>query len=76
MTYYYENKQKWLNHIDQMANYLNNSQVVNEDIWQTMNVYVWPNYEVCGSYDAEVQRLKQWLSDRIDWLQANIQMLQ
>ena len=75
MTYYYDNKQKWLDQIELMANYLDESQAANEDIWHTMNVYVWPNYEVCGSYEAEVVRLKQWLSDRIDWLQTNIQLL-
>ena len=64
-----------MDQIELMANYLDESQAANEDIWHTMNVYVWPNYEVCGSYEAEVVRLKQWLSDRIDWLQTNIQLL-
>ena len=75
-SYDWSNKQKWLDQIDFMASYLNKSQEANEGIWHTMDIYVWPNYEVCGSYDSEVQRLKQWLSDRLDWLQTNIQALE
>ena len=75
MNFYYNNKQQWLNQIDLMANYLAYSQAANEDIWHTMNAKIWPVYVICGSYDAEVDRLKQWLSDRLDWLQTNIQAL-
>lgn len=75
MTYYYDNKQLWLDQIDYMAKYLDNSQSVNEDIWHTMKLHIWPNYKVWGSYNAEVEYLKKWLSDRIDWLQTNIQAL-
>jgi len=75
MTYYYDNKQLWLDQIDYMAKYLDNSQTANEDIWHTMKLHIWPNYKVCGSYNAEVEYLKKWLSNRIDWLQTNIQAL-
>lgn len=75
MAYFFDNKQKWLDQIDLMADYLDKSQSYNEDIWHTMNEEVWPNYVVCGSYSAEVDYLKQWLSDRIDWLHTNISAL-
>ena len=30
--------------------------------------YTWPNYDIWGSYQNEVQNLKQWLNERMEWL--------
>ena len=30
--------------------------------------YTWPNYDIWGSYQNEVQNLKHWLNERLEWL--------
>ena len=30
--------------------------------------YTWPNYDVWGNYQNEVQNLKHWLNERMEWL--------
>ena len=39
--------------------------LIRRQIWD-----VWPNAVVTGSYEGEVQYLKQWLRTRIDWMDA------
>lgn len=75
MAFYYSRKDAILDKISEMANDLKYAQKANDDVWHTMNKYVWPNYKVWGSYDAEVEYLKDWLSQRMDWLNTNIQDL-
>lgn len=36
--------------------------------WDILNIYVWPNHKVTGSYDLEVEYLKEWLLARAEWL--------
>jgi CotH kinase protein len=38
--------------------------------WPTLNEYVWPNPVVTGSYHGEVLRMRTWLADRLDWMDA------
>lgn len=40
--------------------------------WQILNEYVWPNNNVGGTYDMEIFYLKQWISNRLQWLDENI----
>ena len=34
----------------------------------TLYVYTWPNSDIMGSYQNEVQNMKNWLSRRFEWL--------
>lgn len=43
----------------------------NFDAWPILGTYVWPNVVVTGSYDGEVVYLKEWISTRTNWLNAN-----
>lgn len=36
--------------------------------WQTLYNYTWPNATVLGTYENEVQYLKDWLNKRIIWM--------
>ncbi|WP_214072524.1 CotH kinase family protein [Mucilaginibacter sp. dw_454] len=75
-------KQRWqalqptlpliLNNIDKNAAYLNLSQQQNFATWPILNVYVWPNSQIAGSYQGEIDYLKSWLKTRIDWMNANM----
>ncbi|MES2062986.1 MAG: CotH kinase family protein [Bacteroidota bacterium] len=40
--------------------------------WNILNQYVWPNPVVLGTYPKEVAQLKQWLTQRVAWLDSNL----
>ncbi len=44
----------------------------NFDNWNILNSHIWPNNFVGGTYQAEINYLKSWLFERIQWLDANI----
>lgn len=56
--------------IDQTAAYLNQSQQNNFQRWPILGEEVWPNSEVAGSYQGEVDFLKSWLTQRIAWMDS------
>ena len=43
--------------------------------WKILNSYVWPNYKVTGSYDAEVEWLLECYTKRLKWLNTQINAL-
>lgn len=51
---------------------LHSSQKSNYDKWKTLGVYVWPNYFIGETYEEEVFYLKQWLFNRIFWLDKQL----
>ncbi len=56
------------NFIDSCQNVLKDAQVRNFEKFNILNSYVWPNNYIGGTYENEVNYLKNWISDRIDWL--------
>ena len=40
--------------------------------WQTLGRYVWPNFFVGDTYEEEIDYLKNWIGERIDWIDINI----
>ena len=58
--------------MDKNAAYLDESQKRNFAKWNILNIYVWPNPVVLGSYKAEVAYVKNWFQKRITWMDANI----
>ena len=68
--YFYSRKYDILREIDETAVYLKRSVQENENRWGILYDYVLPNYEVWGSYQNEVQSVKEWLNARMDWLKA------
>jgi hypothetical protein len=61
--------------IDSCANVLTNGQVRNYTKWNILSTYVWPNNYVGGSYANELIYLKNWLRDRISWMDIQIQAI-
>ena len=43
----------------------------NFERWDILGVYVWPNpvYEL--TYEQEVERLENWIEERMNWLNSN-----
>jgi hypothetical protein len=44
----------------------------NFDRWSVLGQYVWPNYYVGASHEAEVNWMYNWLESRLWWLDANL----
>lgn len=56
--------------IDSLANELTVQDAIgrNSQAWPRWGVQVWPNYYVSKDFDDEVSHLKQWLRERIAWM--------
>ena len=61
--------------IDSMSHLLVEAQARNFQKWNILNEPIWPNAFVGGSYQAEVNYLKEWLNSRLNWLDANLKRL-
>ena len=44
----------------------------NSEAWPRWGMYVWPNYYVADDFLDEVDYLKQWLTDRIAWMDSQL----
>ena len=65
-----------LTYIDSLANVLNaESQQRNFQKWPVLNTYIWPNYYVGPTFQAEVTWLKNWIIARLNWMDANMPIL-
>ncbi|MBI4645425.1 MAG: CotH kinase family protein [Bacteroidia bacterium] len=57
--------------IDSMAEYLNESQNRNFQVWPIWGIWVWPNPSpLANNYQEEIIHLKKWLKNRLEWLDA------
>ena len=56
------------NAIDSAVSLIEEAQERNFQRWPILNEYIWPNAFVGGNYFSEVNYLKNWISDRIDWM--------
>ena len=54
--------------IDAYAEKLKWAQAENNEKWETLGRYVWPNPVVYDTYQEEVEHLKNWYQERMDWL--------
>lgn len=54
--------------IDSLQQLLDKAQQRNFNKWPILSEYVWPNYYVGGSYQAEVDYLKNWIDRRLQFL--------
>jgi len=64
-----------MNYIDSMAAVLDQPQQRNFSRWPILNNYIWPNNYVGGSYANEINYLKNWINNRLYWLDSNIAAL-
>ncbi|MEM9546985.1 MAG: CotH kinase family protein [Bacteroidota bacterium] len=73
--YFYQNRNIIYNSITENADYIQESQGLNYERWETLGVYVWPNYVYFDTYEEEVDYLEQWLEQRFEWLNTAINEL-
>ncbi len=61
------------NIIDSISNYLQEAQMRHFTQWPILGQYVWPNATpIPISYSEEITTLKNWLQQRMQWLDGNI----
>jgi hypothetical protein len=68
--YFYERMPDIMREIDATQQYLKYSAAANENRWHAFYNYVAPNVEIWGAYQNEVQSVKDWLKNRMEWLKA------
>ena len=59
-------------HINADAAHLKYSVVENNNKWGTWYTETWPNYAIWGAYQNEVEYMKQFLTQRMQWLDDNL----
>ncbi len=69
-TYFRNNQNEILNKMDFYADYLKYAQEENDIKWNLFGNYVWPNPVFFDTYQDEVNHLKNWYTQRMDWLQT------
>ena len=74
-NYFYNNRDLFQEHINSNSLYLNQSQERNFYKWPILGTYIWPNNVYFSTYDEEVIYLKEWLDQRLDWLNNNLNEL-
>lgn len=59
-------------YIENRAKFFKGAQRNNFKKWPILNTYVWPNRVVTGSYRGEIDAMKDWLTLRIAWMDAQL----
>ncbi|MCU0358759.1 MAG: T9SS type A sorting domain-containing protein, partial [Cyclobacteriaceae bacterium] len=63
-------------YIDSVYQVLNQeAQQRNFQRWPVLGEYVWPNYYIGQTYQQEVVWLKNWITERMNWLDENLSLL-
>jgi len=60
--------------VDSIVNVLKNAGALTRDgqAWQRWGQKLWLNYNVPASYDDEITYLKNWIKERLGWMDENI----
>ena len=72
LEYFRSRRDELLAAINADARYLRRSVEENDSRWGVLYDRTWPNYDIWGRYENEVQHLKQWLTERMEWLRDNL----
>lgn len=58
--------------IDSMVLETNDARIRNFERWNVIGNYVWPNAYIGNSYAQEITYLKNWITQRMSWMDANM----
>ena len=58
------------NRIQNVSDLLQNDADLNFDKWNTFNKNIWPNKYKSSSHEEEVSRMKEWVLNRLNWLDS------
>ena len=54
--------------LDSLSQVLQESQYRNFQRWPILNVWIWPNHYCCGSYNGHLNYLRDWIRQRLAWM--------
>ena len=66
--YFYNHKDDFITYINKDAQYLRYAAQENQKRWGTFYHYTYKQYDIWGSYQNEVQNLKEWFNTRMEWM--------
>ena len=61
--------------IDSATTLIDDAQIRNFQRWPVLDEYVWPNAYVGGSYAYEIEYLKNWINNRLEWMDSELLLL-
>ncbi|MDD3876233.1 MAG: CotH kinase family protein [Bacteroidales bacterium] len=61
-----------LNYVDEQVLVLNEAQVRHFKKWPILGTYTWPNYFIGNTFESEIIWLKDWITERLDWMDDNL----
>lgn len=61
--------------LDSLTGQLQEAQVRNFERWPVLDTWVWPNVFCCGTYPEHVGFLREWLTQRLAWMDMEAQTL-
>ena len=61
-----------INTVDSLVNLLKEPSKRNFEAWPVLGVWVWPNYYVGNDYTSEINWLKDWINNRMGYLNNSI----
>jgi len=64
--------EKLIQYIDSTALVLEEAQERNFNRWNVLGRYIWPNSFVGDTYEEELDFMKDWLVDRLNWMDNNM----
>ena len=54
--------------IDSLHTHIGQAVDRNFERWPTLGQYVWPNYYIGQTYEDEIEYLRNWIIDRMEWM--------
>ena len=66
------NTQNIFKYIDSLTILLDESKTRNFEKWPVLGQWIWPNYYVGHTYQDEINYLKVWIMNRLNWLDQNM----
>ena len=69
--------EKILSRVEELKSELENKNAINRNFgkWLILGKYIWPNAFVGDSYTSEVNYIKAWISERLSWMDQEINSL-
>ena len=68
--HFYSNKESIISKIKELSNYIEKSRIKNNEKWNILGKYLWPNYKVFDSFEDEDEYLIEWFEARLNWLES------
>ena len=69
-AYFYSRRNDIFINMNEYSHYLRFAVEENNNKWGTFYNYTFPNHDIWGNYQNEVQLLKQWIYYRFEWLKS------